>query len=79
MSAMLFLWPPSTLFFPVLYRGDLKKHQGLTPAEFFCYRKFGKTLQKRQLDIPEYAASFVNYKALKKVNFVSRVGMKQRG
>lgn len=31
------------------------------------YRKFGKHLQKRQLDIPEYAASFVNYKALKKV------------
>ncbi len=30
-------------------------------------RKFGKHLQKRQLDIPEYAASFVNYKALKKV------------
>ena len=32
-------------------------------------RKFGKHLQKRQLDIPEYAASFVNYKALKKVDF----------
>ena len=31
-------------------------------------RKFGKHLQKRQLDIPEYAASFVNYKALKKVS-----------
>ena len=30
-------------------------------------RKFGKHLQKRQLDVPEYAASFVNYKALKKV------------
>ncbi|EPS37174.1 hypothetical protein H072_9221 [Dactylellina haptotyla CBS 200.50] len=29
--------------------------------------KFGKHLQKRQLDIPEYAASFVNYKGLKKV------------
>ncbi|KAI9886886.1 MAG: phosphate system positive regulatory protein pho81 [Watsoniomyces obsoletus] len=28
---------------------------------------FGKHLQKRQLDIPEYAASFVNYKALKKL------------
>lgn len=35
----------------------------------FLYRKFGKHLQKRQLDIPEYAASFVNYKALKKVFF----------
>ncbi|KAL9104682.1 MAG: hypothetical protein Q9163_000425 [Psora crenata] len=30
-------------------------------------RKFGKHLQKRQLDIPEYAGSFVNYKALKKL------------
>ncbi|KAL8845797.1 MAG: hypothetical protein Q9221_009066 [Calogaya cf. arnoldii] len=29
--------------------------------------KFGKQLQKRQLDIPEYGASFVNYKALKKL------------
>lgn len=30
-------------------------------------RKFGKHIQKRQLDLPEYAASFVDYKALKKV------------
>lgn len=30
-------------------------------------RKFGKQIQKRQLEIPEYAASFVDYKALKKV------------
>jgi CDK inhibitor PHO81 len=29
--------------------------------------KFGKTIQKRQLEVPEYAASFVNYKALKKL------------
>ncbi|RBA11368.1 ankyrin repeat protein nuc-2, partial [Fusarium proliferatum] len=29
--------------------------------------KFGKQIQKRQLEVPEYAASFVNYKALKKV------------
>lgn len=29
-------------------------------------RKFGKHIQKRQLEIPEYAASFVDYKALKK-------------
>ncbi|GAB1204574.1 hypothetical protein APSETT445_003230 [Aspergillus pseudonomiae] len=28
--------------------------------------KFGKQIQRRQLDLPEYAASFVNYKALKK-------------
>ncbi|KAK4157464.1 hypothetical protein C8A00DRAFT_40178 [Chaetomidium leptoderma] len=30
-------------------------------------RKFGKHIQKRQLEVPEYAASFVNYKALKKL------------
>ncbi|KAJ5144107.1 Glycerophosphoryl diester phosphodiesterase [Penicillium bovifimosum] len=30
-------------------------------------RKFGKQIQRRQLDLPEYAASFVNYKALKKL------------
>jgi len=39
-------------------------------------RKFGKQIQKRQLEVPEYAASFVNYKALKKVtclpSFLSR-------
>ncbi|KAF1850009.1 ankyrin [Cucurbitaria berberidis CBS 394.84] len=29
--------------------------------------KFGKHIQKRQLDIPEYAANFVDYKALKKL------------
>ncbi|KAL1623050.1 Karyopherin transporter [Diplodia seriata] len=29
--------------------------------------KFGKHIQKRQLDFPEYAASFVDYKALKKL------------
>jgi len=38
------------------------------PVDLKEYRKFGKHLQKRQLDIPEYAASFVNYKALKKVS-----------
>ncbi|KAL2816157.1 hypothetical protein BJX63DRAFT_430444 [Aspergillus granulosus] len=30
-------------------------------------QKFGKQIQRRQLDLPEYAASFVNYKALKKL------------
>lgn len=29
--------------------------------------KFGKQIQKRQLEVPEYAFSFVNYKGLKKV------------
>ncbi|KAF1811111.1 ankyrin repeat protein nuc-2 [Eremomyces bilateralis CBS 781.70] len=33
----------------------------------FSGRKFGKQIQRRQLDIPEYAASFVDYKALKKL------------
>ena len=37
-----------------------------TDSSRFC-RKFGKHIQKRQLEIPEYAASFVDYKALKKV------------
>jgi CDK inhibitor PHO81 len=32
-------------------------------------RKFGKHIQKKQLEIPEYAASFVDYKALKKVQY----------
>jgi hypothetical protein len=30
-------------------------------------RKFGKQIQRQQLDLPEYAASFLNYKSLKKV------------
>jgi len=36
-------------------------------SDTLTHRKFGKHIQKRQLDIPEYAASFVDYKALKKV------------
>jgi CDK inhibitor PHO81 len=36
-------------------------------------RKFGKHIQKRQLEIPEYAASFVDYKALKKVTILSLI------
>ena len=39
----------------------------ISSAETFD-RKFGKQIQKRQLEVPEYAASFVNYKALKKVS-----------
>ncbi|TQS38175.1 hypothetical protein Golomagni_01327 [Golovinomyces magnicellulatus] len=31
------------------------------------YRKFGKQIQKQQLEVPGYATSFVNYKALKKL------------
>jgi CDK inhibitor PHO81 len=37
-------------------------------ADYLAHRKFGKQIQRRQLDLPEYAASFVNYKALKKVS-----------
>ncbi len=37
----------------------------------YLLRKFGKQIQKRQLEVPEYAASFVNYKALKKVCLVT--------
>lgn len=33
-------------------------------------RKFGKQIQRHQLDLPEYAASFLNYKALKKVRYI---------
>ncbi|KAF4813601.1 Ankyrin repeat protein nuc-2 [Colletotrichum tropicale] len=36
-------------------------------APVTSYLKFGKQIQKRQLEVPEYAASFVNYKALKKL------------
>lgn len=45
-----------------LFRGP-----GLLTIHFLLSRKFGKQIQKRQLEVPEYAASFVNYKALKKV------------
>jgi hypothetical protein len=38
-------------------------------------RKFGKHIQKRQLEIPEYAASFVDYKALKKVIWILLPGL----
>jgi hypothetical protein len=41
-------------------------------------RKFGKHIQKRQLEIPEYAASFVDYKALKKVPPTSHLRRKIR-
>lgn len=39
-------------------------------------RKFGKHIQKRQLEIPEYAASFVDYKALKKVTWFLTGGLR---
>lgn len=39
-------------------------------------RKFGKHIQKKQLEIPEYAASFVDYKALKKVRFPTSINTK---
>jgi hypothetical protein len=43
-------------------------------SHVYLIRKFGKQLQKRQLEIPEYAASFVNYKALKKVRALYSMG-----
>ncbi|EED23650.1 cyclin dependent kinase inhibitor Pho81, putative [Talaromyces stipitatus ATCC 10500] len=43
-----------------------KKFLALFPRVTFKM-KFGKQIQRRQLDLPEYAASFVNYKALKKL------------
>ncbi|OQE21181.1 hypothetical protein PENSTE_c012G06826 [Penicillium steckii] len=39
----------------------------ITSTPTFVLQKFGKQIQRRQLDLPEYAASFVNYKALKKL------------
>ncbi|RYP19765.1 hypothetical protein DL765_003188 [Monosporascus sp. GIB2] len=45
-------------------------HQQYFQAPYWrcrCIMKFGKQIQKRQLEVPEYAASFVNYKALKKL------------
>ncbi|KAK6844607.1 Ankyrin repeat protein nuc-2 [Apiospora arundinis] len=47
-------------------------YQSKQPTQACCWlthptMKFGKQIQKRQLEVPEYAASFVNYKALKKL------------
>lgn len=42
-----------------------EKVLSLTPG---FHRKFGKYIARQQLDIPEYAASLVNYKALKRVS-----------
>ncbi|KAL8909727.1 MAG: hypothetical protein Q9207_000036 [Kuettlingeria erythrocarpa] len=44
-----------------------EERRGNPDTSLLSSRKFGKHLQKRQLDIPEYGASFVNYKALKKL------------
>ena len=35
-------------------------------------RKFGKTIQVRALELPEYSASFMDYKGLKKVGDAHR-------
>ncbi|KAK7948949.1 ankyrin repeat protein nuc-2 [Apiospora aurea] len=43
------------------------KKRGRSPTNLPGTTKFGKQIQKRQLEVPEYAASFVNYKALKKL------------
>ncbi|KAJ9198465.1 hypothetical protein DTO021D3_5136 [Paecilomyces variotii] len=44
-----------------------KGTESLALTPFTVNMKFGKQIQRRQLDLPEYAASFVNYKALKKL------------
>lgn len=50
-----------------LLRIAIRRATVILAAYILPYRKFGKQIQKRQLEVPEYAASFVNYKALKKV------------
>ncbi|KAJ5373555.1 Glycerophosphoryl diester phosphodiesterase, partial [Penicillium concentricum] len=45
---------------------ELGRAKALSESVQTCM-KFGKQIQRRQLDLPEYAASFVNYKALKKL------------
>ncbi|KAK6440505.1 phosphate system positive regulatory protein pho81, partial [Oleoguttula sp. CCFEE 5521] len=47
--------------------GSVRAGTGRSGRSALSDRKFGKHIQKRQLDIPEYAASFVDYKALKKL------------
>ncbi|KAJ5934676.1 hypothetical protein N7466_004223 [Penicillium verhagenii] len=47
---------------------EYMRQNGAYLSHFLSYAwKFGKQIQRRQLDLPEYAASFVNYKALKKL------------
>lgn len=53
------------MFYVSNYVTSKQQEQELIASPFV--RKFGKQIQKRQLEVPEYAASFVNYKALKKV------------
>lgn len=38
--------------------------------------KYGKYLAKRQLDLPEYANYFMNYKALKKVYILAMLALR---
>lgn len=68
---------------PFLYSSTLRDTMSIAEEDALMHepssdvpslsRKFGKHIQKRQLDIPEYAASFVDYKALKKVCSPSNV------
>lgn len=53
--------PPSTLILTKRFFKSLKSETTTNKM------KFGKQIQKRQLEVPEYAASFTNYKALKKL------------
>ena len=55
---------------PVISTTDVRYAQSRPPLSLRLtrkHRKFGKTIAKRQLDVPDYAASFVNYKGLKKL------------
>ncbi|KAK5171447.1 phosphate system positive regulatory protein pho81 [Saxophila tyrrhenica] len=47
--------------------GEGREGTGRSDRSGPAFLKFGKHIQKRQLEIPEYAASFVDYKALKKL------------
>jgi len=57
---------PTTGLRKTLSSTSLRSLADKTDAPQFS-RKFGKIIQNWQLKIPEYAASFVDYKALKKV------------
>ncbi|PBP20447.1 SPX domain-containing protein [Diplocarpon rosae] len=46
---------------------EIRRHSQENLKRRVLESKFGKQIQKRQLEVPEYAASFANYKALKKL------------
>ncbi|KAM3420511.1 hypothetical protein BST61_g3778 [Cercospora zeina] len=72
-----YLWPHSGMKFERWMRelgspclaapARTAPHAATAPHAPSPTMKFGKHIQKRQLDIPEYAGSFVDYKSLKKL------------